>query len=221
MEFKRVSESIVIISGWGVKVRIRLEYEKDGGLRYSSTLDLQKIWERSFRRAKIKMAYTQGFHPHPKMQIALPLPLGFLSQVEIIDIWIEDDLKLDAIKNRFSGALPHGLRIKSIRIIENSEKSLVDQIQSVSYTIKIKDSHLILDELQNKIVNFLQKDSILRTRRKRSYDLRPLVNSLILISEKKSGDLILLNLAAESGKTGRPDEAVSYTHLTLPTTPYV
>jgi len=208
VESNHAIESNAIKSGLGNNMRIRLEYEKDGALRYSSTLDLQKIWERSFRRAKIEMTYSQGFHPHPKMQIALPLPLGFISQVEIIDIWIEKNLNSNTIKEQITAALPNGLRIKSIQIIEDAKKSLVNQIKSVSYKIIFNNSLPNPDNLREKIDQFLKKDAIPRIRRNKPYDLRPLVNSLILTSDKTIGNHILLILTAESGKTGRPDEVV-------------
>ena len=189
-------------------MRIRLIYEKYDTLRYSSTLDLQKIWERSLRRAKINITYTQGFHPHPKMQIALPLPLGFISQVEVIDIWIDDDLNSNQIKKQLYNKLPYGLKIKSILEIESTSNSFVNQIKSVSYKVKINSKNLNFEEFQNRINQFIEKKTIHRTRMKKSYDLRPLVNSLLLVSDKNSSIYLLMNLSAKAGKTGRPDEIV-------------
>ena len=56
--------------------RIRIKFEKTGAMRYTSHLDLQKVWIRALLRAKLPLAYTQGFHPTPKVGYAWPLPLG-------------------------------------------------------------------------------------------------------------------------------------------------
>ena len=71
-------------------MRLRIVFSKTGSLRYTGHLDLQTVWERTVRRAGLPLAYTHGFHPGPKIQIASALPLGFLGRREIVDIWIDD-----------------------------------------------------------------------------------------------------------------------------------
>lgn len=48
--------------------RIRIHYAKTEGLRYTSNLDMQKVWERALRRAGLPLYYSQGFHPQPRIQ---------------------------------------------------------------------------------------------------------------------------------------------------------
>jgi len=45
--------------------RLRISYAKSEGLRYTSNLDVHKIWERLLRRARLPLAYSQGFHRSP------------------------------------------------------------------------------------------------------------------------------------------------------------
>ena len=71
-------------------MRLRLTFTKSGGLRYIGHLDLQTLWERTVRRAGLPLAYTQGFHPGPKIQIAAALPLGFIGRAEIVDLWLDE-----------------------------------------------------------------------------------------------------------------------------------
>ena len=66
--------------------RYRIQYKKTFELRYTAVLDIHKIWERYLRRAKLHLTYSQGFHPQPKLAQAAPLPLGFLSTDEFIDV---------------------------------------------------------------------------------------------------------------------------------------
>ena len=56
--------------------RLRITYSKTAALRYTSNLDMHKIWERALRRARLPLAYSQGFHPQPRLTQACPLPLG-------------------------------------------------------------------------------------------------------------------------------------------------
>jgi radical SAM-linked protein len=64
-------------------MRLRITFSKTGSLRYTGHLDLQTVWERTARRAGLPLAYTQGFHPGPRIQIASALPLGFIGHAEI------------------------------------------------------------------------------------------------------------------------------------------
>lgn len=56
--------------------RLRFAYAKGEALRYISHLDLARTWERAFRRAGLPVAYSQGFNPKPRFQIAAALPWG-------------------------------------------------------------------------------------------------------------------------------------------------
>jgi radical SAM-linked protein len=45
-------------------------------MRYTGHLDLHRAWERTFRRARLPLAYSQGFHPQPRLNLACALPLA-------------------------------------------------------------------------------------------------------------------------------------------------
>ena len=71
-------------------MRLRITFSKSGTLRYIGHLDLQSVWERTVRRAGLPLAYTQGFHPGPKIQLASALPLVFIGRAEVVDLWINE-----------------------------------------------------------------------------------------------------------------------------------
>ena len=72
-------------------MRLRITFSKTGSLRYTGHLDLQTVWERTARRAGLTLAYTQGFHPGPRIQIASALPLGIAGTAEIVDLWLDSE----------------------------------------------------------------------------------------------------------------------------------
>ena len=74
-------------------MRLRLTFSKTGSLRYTGHLDLHTIWERTIRRAGLPLAYTQGFHPGPKIQIASALAAGF--HRPWLRSWISGWMRLD------------------------------------------------------------------------------------------------------------------------------
>jgi radical SAM-linked protein len=67
-------------------MRLRITFAKQGALRYTGQIDLHRIWERSARRADLPLAYSHGYHPQPKIQLAAALPLGFSSRCEVVDL---------------------------------------------------------------------------------------------------------------------------------------
>src|SRR5512147_2848511 len=100
-------------------MRIRITFAKQGALRYTGHLDLHKMWERATRRADLPLAYSQGFHPQPKIQLAAALPLGFSSRCELVDMWIdEENLDLAALPTNMGKAVPMGIKILSVEKVE-------------------------------------------------------------------------------------------------------
>ena len=75
-------------------MRIRVTFSKTGPLIYIGNLDLYTIWERAARRAGLALAYSQGFHPQPKIHFAAPLPLGFSSRCELLDMRLNEECGL-------------------------------------------------------------------------------------------------------------------------------
>ncbi len=69
--------------------RLRLKFSRGEELKYISHLDLMRLWERALRRARIPIAYSEGFSPHPRLSLAAPLALGITSEAELIDIFLE------------------------------------------------------------------------------------------------------------------------------------
>ena len=95
-------------------MRIQITFTKQGALRYTGHLDLHKLWERAARRAELPLAYSQGFHPQPKMSLAAALPLGFSSRCEVLDMRLEKDIPLEGLRDKLQATLPSGIQVLSI-----------------------------------------------------------------------------------------------------------
>lgn len=93
---------------------LRLLFEKRGNARYISHLDLMQVFRRAFARAEIPVAYTQGFHPHPYINILLPLPTGFESTCELLDFTLAAPRLPDGFLYQINRALPAGICVMSV-----------------------------------------------------------------------------------------------------------
>lgn len=190
-------------------MRIRISYIKGSPIRFTSTLDMHRIWERSCRRALIKVAYSKGFHPQPRIQLGIPLPLGFTSLDEKVDIWIEEPLFLDDISRQLEQNLPMGLKIISIQEINISEKALSTQIKFSDYQIYLLDENFSQKIINDRAINLLNEKEIIRKKRNgKEYDLRPLIVSLKPNTKIQGKPLISLRLLSQQNKTGRADEVM-------------
>ena len=186
-------------------MRIRITFAKQGALRYTGHLDLHKLWERTARRAELPLAYSQGFHPQPKMNIAAALPLGFSSRCEVMDMRLQNDIPLDGLSEKLQNTLPTGIRVLNVERVDDGEPALQTQVVSAEYEVTLKEP-MDRSELERRIGFVLAAESLPRERRGKSYDLRPLVEELSLIPSPLP--LIFMRLTAQEGATGRPEEVL-------------
>lgn len=193
--------------------RIRITYEKTGAMRYTSHLDQQKVWMRALLRAKLPLAYTQGFHPTPKVAYAWPLPLGWGTKGELMDIWLDDPDGKETDESWFietvNDSLPAGLRILSIeKLPPYGSPALTIAIQSASYQILFSECE---DErsLISQMTELMSQPTIERERRGKIYDMKPLIENWDCRTTEDGEVVMNVQMAARDSAMGRPDELVS------------
>ena len=193
------------------KQRYRIDFSKTEQMRFTGHLDLILTWERTFRRAGLPLAYSEGFSPRPLLNMAAPLPLGFTSTGEIGDFWLSEIVSSPEFHRDLEKSLPPGLLIQEISEIEDIfGPKLPTLVFAASYSITLNIKHPGLPEQIESLIN---SASIIRDRKGKSYDLRPLIQKLE--SDKSSPPKLQMTLAALPGATGRPDEILAA--LELPT----
>jgi len=189
-------------------MRVRVTFSKQGALRYTGHLDLHKMLERSIRRAKLPLAYSQGYHPQPKLNLAAALPLGFSSRAEVMDMWLNEDI--ENVVSALQANVPPGLTILDSKAVNDREPSLQSQVIAAEYQVEITEAGFA-SGLSEKIASILESRSIPRMRRKKEYDLRPLIEELTLNEENH----IFMRLTAREGATGRPEEVLDVMGIPL------
>jgi radical SAM-linked protein len=86
----------------------RVFFAKTGRARYTSHLDVMRMFTRAFRRSGLPLWHTQGFNPHVYMMFALPLALGYEGACETLDIRLTEDIPLEEVTARLNAVLPEG-----------------------------------------------------------------------------------------------------------------
>ena len=160
------------------------------------------------RRADLPLSYSQGFHPQPKISIAAALPLGFSSLGEVLDVRFNADIAIEEIAARLKDSLPLDIKIINVESVDEREPALQTQVLSATYDVHLTEP-VDGSELTRKIKDLLASESLPRERRSKFYDLRPLIETLDVITEADGKVWIQMKLAARDGATGRPEEVLN------------
>ena len=187
---------------------VRIKYEKREPVRFTSHLDLIRIFERSFRRAGIKLVYSQGFHPHPRIAYGPPLTMGYTSDAEYMDVQYYRDRERE-IKTTLNRIFPLGLRILDFRNLYGKHQSLASIINRAEYEV---DLYRTFDQsyFNETIAEFLGRKQIVIKRKRgteeQELDIRPFIDSIWIDGQKNN---LGLSLHFIHGKTARISEILS------------
>lgn len=198
-------------------MRVRITFTKQNALRYIGHLDLHQLWERAIRRADLPLAYSQGFHPQPKISLAAALPLGFSSLGEVLDMWLKENMPVEEISKQLGDNLPVDIKIIKIEDVDETLPALQTQVLSASYNVTLTEP-IDKSELMRRIESVMMSESIIRERRGKQYDLRPLIEMLSVVTEANGKVWLKMTLAAREGATGRPEEVLSSLQIEPETT---
>ena len=167
-------------------MRVRLRYSRVGKVRWTSALDVARIWERALRRVGLPLAYTAGFSPRPKIAFGLALPTGHESTAEFVDLDLDDVRMTDggfavpALPPALSAALPVGFHVTAAAQVDDREDSLQHQVTSCRWEIEAVGK--TATELEELIAAAMAADSIIVTRIRKGRevvdDIRPSINHL-------------------------------------------
>lgn len=105
---------------------IRVFYSKKDRAKYISHLDITRCMQRALKRAGLPVWYTQGFNPHMYMTFALPLPLGYESDYEIMDLRMAESVPFDEIRDRLNRALPPDIQVWKVAL-QGYKPQLIEQ----------------------------------------------------------------------------------------------
>jgi radical SAM-linked protein len=183
--------------------RCRILFAKTEAMRYIGHLDLNRAWERLARRARLPLAYTAGYHPHPRIQIGAALPLGVTGENELIDLWLEEERPAEETARALAAHAPPGLALCRLTLPAPDARGLEELIVAGEYAAQAVDSPWPAD-LPARIAALLASPALPRERRGKAYDLRPRILDIAL-----EGDTLRMRLRLEAEATGRPDEALA------------
>ncbi len=163
--------------------RYVIKFYKEGTIRYISHLDILRLFKRSFKRVNVRLQYSQGFNPHPKMSFAQPLSLGYFSSSEYLEFDTTNSYLTSDIKEKLNTILPEGIHILSCEELPVGGKTLAALTKAADYEIALPVMGFRRD-IHGLVTKYMAQDQILiQKRQKKSgkdleVDIKPMILEL-------------------------------------------
>lgn len=197
--------------------RVRVRYGKRGPLRFTSHRDFARAIERAIHRARVPIAYSQGFTPHPKISFASAAPTGVASEAEYLELGLRERVNPSELRDALDAALSPGLDI--LEVVEAATgDSLADRITASHWRLELPG--VGITTLEAAVSAFLARDEVLVERMtkqgRRTFDARAAVH-LITSSAGPEGAggvpcAILDLVVRQVTPSVRPDDVLSGLH---------
>jgi radical SAM family uncharacterized protein/radical SAM-linked protein len=164
---------------------LRLRYAKEGVAIALSHLETMTALLRTFRRAKLSIPHSQGFHPKPKASFGPACPVGTESRAEYLDLELFGVQDAGEVAAAVRAHLPEGLRLHSCEEVRAGGESLTRTIRGIEYRVELPEG---APDAARRLAEFasLGEATVLRERegkRPVRVDLKKSVHGLVAESE--------------------------------------
>ena len=187
--------------------RLRIQFAKTGSMALLSHLDLMRLLERALRRSGLPISFTGGFHPLPRVQIALALPLGAEADGEWMDMEFTEALDPLQLQQGLQPLLPPGITLLSVAEVPVSSPSLSQEIRAAVWSFDVELESGMTFDWSPAIAALLAADQLMwhdtdKKGRPRSRDCRSVLRRLDVLSGPEDSRL-RLRLEADVDSMGR------------------
>lgn len=114
--------------------RVRLKIQKRGPLRFMSHLDWLRMIHRAVTRAKLPVAFSQGFNPSLKISFGPALPLMTEGYKEYLELDLTEPIS--GITEKMNPYLPEDGKILEEQAVQLYGPSIEECIRSLSYSAR-------------------------------------------------------------------------------------
>ena len=144
--------------------RVRVRYAKLGRLVALSHLETMHALLRAIRRAGLPVAYSQGFHPKPRVSFGPALAVGIESLCEHMDLDLLGPADPAEVAARLGRQLPGGFRVLEAELIDPGEPSVSEALRAVHYRAEFPEERWGEYALAQRVAAFQGADRSVVTR---------------------------------------------------------
>lgn len=189
--------------------RVRIRFARGEAMKYVGHLDFVRFWERAVRRALLPLANTEGHHPHPRLALAAPLPVGYTSTAELLDLFLERPVAPQEVLRRLALQMPPGVQVMEAVQLDPQAPSLQSLMRACGYRVRLEPEGRTAPEVEAAIIEFLQRAEIPwewhRDDEVKRFDLRALVEGLDLEEWGDQEGVLSMRLVHDNKASGRPE----------------
>jgi radical SAM family uncharacterized protein/radical SAM-linked protein len=199
-------------SGESDLFRYRLKISKLGVLKFISHLDWQGLLYKAVRKSGLKVAFTQGFNPSPKISIGVAMPLFIESEGEYADIELLESIDEKLLTDLLNKNLPEDSRVLSLKSIELTAPSVDKFVEWAEYIGTAEKKYLLKNyDLEGTINNILlANEFIIEKKTKKGFtnkiDIRPSVHAVELYEDN---EVLKLKFVIKAGQGSNNQDLVS------------
>ncbi|NLK06536.1 MAG: TIGR03960 family B12-binding radical SAM protein, partial [Spirochaetales bacterium] len=137
-------------------VQVVITYRRFGSSLYVSHINAMRNFEMAFQRSKLKLQFTQGYNPKPKLEFVNPLSVGVAGENEVMlaELMATDALDASLVRSRLQEALNDGYEIKEVLFLEPGKKeTLAKYLKGSLYAIDVREDM----ESKEKLISLLDE----------------------------------------------------------------
>ncbi len=165
------------IIGPVVRQRIRLHFSKKGNLCFIGHRDLLRTMDRLFRRARLSLELTQGFHPKTKISYLAALPLGYGGEDELVELVLEDSMDTEELLSRLNACSVDGLVFSQAQSLGDTAAKM----KAVAFDYRLEVPPRLLEQADEVVAAFLAKESMTAVKPNgKTVEVRRYVEELVL-----------------------------------------
>jgi radical SAM-linked protein len=171
------------------------------------------------------MAFSAGFHPHPKISYANAAPTGTASEAEYFEISVTERVDPSRLSEALDEALPQGLDI--LKVVEATPGALADRLQASEWMREFRGLPVSVLSPATERLMAAERAEVTRVMKNgpRTFDVRGAVVSLVASPSQDGTCAILRVVVRHTTPAVRPDDVLtalrSVAALTPPTPPLV
>jgi len=189
--------------------RMRFKFALRDSLKHLSHLDMMRLFQRSFRRSGLPLAYSEGYNPHLRFNLAVPLPVNVTASEEYGEVFFSEPVTPEWFIAVLKKQLPDGLDLTGAYTVENDASLLPSLVRAVLYRAKLIASlgfKVIPGSYHAALESLMSREEIValraRKKNKNAYvNVRPYIIEAFF-KDQECNNQLELNLMLQAGSQG-------------------
>lgn len=143
-------------------MKTRMRFVKTGSVKFIGHLDCMRFFQKAIRRAKLDVAYSQGYSPHQLMSFASPLGVGITSDGEYLDVEFSSlpDMSMAELAEYLNRFMTDEIFVTEIEIMPDGFKNSMSLLRAADYMIVEKEAGIFPEDYEIKWQEFISREEI-------------------------------------------------------------